>query len=183
MKSFTLADVCIRNVGNFEICKTWRLNLKKKGLHILESILQNYYIDIFLSKVTFVAVSRLFELDLGPPKKLQELDTESYEYWKQLRKEHIWRFNKLHKGKKIWENLTHLFSIEELWYSLILVRKWRCRIDAVQIMINFPHSWSVNHMSCVGLRYSFVSVNTCTNYCVYLSHCLRSDYYRVYKEM
>ncbi|XP_017333510.1 39S ribosomal protein L54, mitochondrial [Ictalurus punctatus] len=43
----------------------------------------------------------LFELDLGPPKKLQELDTESYEYWKQLRKEHIWRFNKLHKGKKI----------------------------------------------------------------------------------
>ncbi|KAF4083134.1 hypothetical protein AMELA_G00136550 [Ameiurus melas] len=43
----------------------------------------------------------LFELDLGPPKKLQELDTESHEYWKRLRKEHIWRFNKLHKGKKI----------------------------------------------------------------------------------
>ncbi|TSK53756.1 39S ribosomal protein L54, mitochondrial [Bagarius yarrelli] len=43
----------------------------------------------------------LFELDLGPPKKLFELDPESHEYWKRLRKEHIWRFNKLHKGKKI----------------------------------------------------------------------------------
>ncbi|KAK2869271.1 hypothetical protein Q7C36_001142 [Tachysurus vachellii] len=43
----------------------------------------------------------LFELDLGPTKKLHELDPESYEYWKRLRKEHIWRFNKLHKGKKM----------------------------------------------------------------------------------
>ncbi|KAK3533257.1 hypothetical protein QTP70_014333 [Hemibagrus guttatus] len=43
----------------------------------------------------------LFELDLGPPKKLHELDPESYEYWKRLRKEHIWRCNKLRKGKKI----------------------------------------------------------------------------------
>ncbi|KAI5609862.1 39S ribosomal protein L54, mitochondrial [Silurus asotus] len=43
----------------------------------------------------------LFELNLGTVKKLHELDPESHEYWKRLRKEHIWRFNKLHKGKKI----------------------------------------------------------------------------------
>ncbi|XP_062869194.1 large ribosomal subunit protein mL54 [Trichomycterus rosablanca] len=43
----------------------------------------------------------LFELNLGPPKNLPEMDPESHEYCKRLRKEHIWRFNKLHKGKKI----------------------------------------------------------------------------------
>ncbi len=44
---------------------------------------------------------RLFQLDLGPPKKLNELEPDSREYWKLLRKEHIWRHNKLHKGKKM----------------------------------------------------------------------------------
>ncbi|XP_066503590.1 large ribosomal subunit protein mL54 isoform X2 [Hoplias malabaricus] len=43
----------------------------------------------------------LFQLDLGPTKKLGELDPESHEYWKMLRKEHMWRFNRLHKGKRI----------------------------------------------------------------------------------
>ncbi|XP_051551081.1 39S ribosomal protein L54, mitochondrial-like [Myxocyprinus asiaticus] len=43
----------------------------------------------------------LFQLDLGPTKKLNELDPDSREYWKLLRKEHIWRHNKLHKGKKM----------------------------------------------------------------------------------
>ncbi|XP_030640735.1 large ribosomal subunit protein mL54 [Chanos chanos] len=43
----------------------------------------------------------LFQLDLGPPKKLPDLDPESREYWKVLRKEHMWRFNRLHKGKKL----------------------------------------------------------------------------------
>ncbi|MGH0114568.1 UNVERIFIED_CONTAM: hypothetical protein FKN15_020861 [Acipenser sinensis] len=43
----------------------------------------------------------LFQLDLGPPKQLSELDSESREYWKLMRKEHMWRFNKLHKGKKL----------------------------------------------------------------------------------
>ncbi|MBN3309750.1 RM54 protein, partial [Amia calva] len=43
----------------------------------------------------------LFQLDLGPPKKLTELDPESHSYWKLLRKEHMWRFNRLHKGKKL----------------------------------------------------------------------------------
>ncbi|KAK6468194.1 39S ribosomal protein L54 [Huso huso] len=43
----------------------------------------------------------LFQLDLGPPKQLSELDPESREYWKLMRKEHMWRFNKLHKGKKL----------------------------------------------------------------------------------
>ncbi|XP_073700812.1 large ribosomal subunit protein mL54 [Garra rufa] len=43
----------------------------------------------------------LFQLDLGPPKKLNELEPDSREYWKLLRKEHIWRHNKLHRGKKM----------------------------------------------------------------------------------
>ncbi|XP_073332762.1 large ribosomal subunit protein mL54 [Pagrus major] len=43
----------------------------------------------------------LFQLDLGGPKKLQELDPDSWKYWKRLRKDSIWRFNKIHKGKKM----------------------------------------------------------------------------------
>ncbi|KAF3690956.1 39S ribosomal protein L54, mitochondrial [Channa argus] len=42
----------------------------------------------------------LFQLNLGSPKKLHELESDSWEYWKRLRKENIWRFNRLHKGKK-----------------------------------------------------------------------------------
>lgn len=43
---------------------------------------------------------RLFQLNLGPAKKLPELEPETWEYWQRLRKENIWRFNRLHKGKK-----------------------------------------------------------------------------------
>uniref|UniRef100_A0A8C6T5W7 Large ribosomal subunit protein mL54 n=1 Tax=Neogobius melanostomus TaxID=47308 RepID=A0A8C6T5W7_9GOBI len=42
----------------------------------------------------------LFQLNLGEPKKLNELEADSWEYWKRLRKENIWRYNRLHKGKK-----------------------------------------------------------------------------------
>ncbi|XP_034563631.1 39S ribosomal protein L54, mitochondrial [Notolabrus celidotus] len=42
----------------------------------------------------------LFQLNLGPPAKLNELDSDTWEYWKRLRKENIWRYNRLHKGKK-----------------------------------------------------------------------------------
>ncbi|XP_067824782.1 large ribosomal subunit protein mL54 [Heptranchias perlo] len=42
----------------------------------------------------------LFTLNLGPPKSLDELDPESWEYWKRIRKQHMWQHNKLHKGKK-----------------------------------------------------------------------------------
>ncbi|XP_075943972.1 large ribosomal subunit protein mL54 [Anarhichas minor] len=42
----------------------------------------------------------LFQLNLGMPKKLQELESDTWEYWKRLRKENILRFNRLHKGKK-----------------------------------------------------------------------------------
>ncbi|KPP56299.1 hypothetical protein Z043_126105 [Scleropages formosus] len=44
--------------------------------------------------------SWLFQLNLGPPKKLTELDPESYDCLKRLRKEHIWRSNKLQKSQK-----------------------------------------------------------------------------------
>ncbi|XP_036595534.1 39S ribosomal protein L54, mitochondrial [Trichosurus vulpecula] len=43
----------------------------------------------------------LFEMNLGPPKTLEELDPESREYWRLLRKQNIWRQNKLHKNKKL----------------------------------------------------------------------------------
>ncbi|CAB1430935.1 unnamed protein product [Pleuronectes platessa] len=42
----------------------------------------------------------LYQLNLGEPKKLHELESDNWEYWKRLRKENIWRFNRLHKGKK-----------------------------------------------------------------------------------
>nr|XP_057930325.1 large ribosomal subunit protein mL54 [Doryrhamphus excisus] len=42
----------------------------------------------------------LFHLNLGPPPALHELEEESWEYWKRLRKENIWRHNRLSKGKK-----------------------------------------------------------------------------------
>ncbi|CAB1314070.1 unnamed protein product [Coregonus sp. 'balchen'] len=43
----------------------------------------------------------LFQLQLGPPKNIHELEPDSREYWKVLRKEHMLRFNRLHKGKKL----------------------------------------------------------------------------------
>ncbi|XP_061539042.1 large ribosomal subunit protein mL54 [Phycodurus eques] len=42
----------------------------------------------------------LFQLNLEAPYKLHELEEESWAYWKRLRKESIWRHNRLHKGKK-----------------------------------------------------------------------------------
>lgn len=42
----------------------------------------------------------LFQLDLGKAKKLHEMESDTWEYWQRMRKENIWRFNKLHKGKK-----------------------------------------------------------------------------------
>ncbi|CAG07959.1 unnamed protein product [Tetraodon nigroviridis] len=42
----------------------------------------------------------LFRLNLGAAQKIHELEADTWKYWKRLRKENIWRFNKLHKGKK-----------------------------------------------------------------------------------
>ncbi|KAF7203017.1 large ribosomal subunit protein mL54 [Nothobranchius furzeri] len=42
----------------------------------------------------------LFQLNLGKAKKLQELEPDTWQYWSRLRKENIWRYNRLHKGKK-----------------------------------------------------------------------------------
>ncbi|NWJ06541.1 RM54 protein, partial [Crypturellus undulatus] len=42
----------------------------------------------------------LFKINLDPPKKLEEMDPESLEYWRRLRKYDTWRRNKLRKGKK-----------------------------------------------------------------------------------
>ncbi|XP_049443261.1 39S ribosomal protein L54, mitochondrial [Epinephelus fuscoguttatus] len=42
----------------------------------------------------------LFQFNLGEPKKLQELSQDTWEYWRRLRKENIWRYNKLQKGRK-----------------------------------------------------------------------------------
>ncbi|KAE8631362.1 hypothetical protein XENTR_v10001167 [Xenopus tropicalis] len=43
----------------------------------------------------------LFHLELGPPKKLEELSPETPQYWRLLRKMHIWRNNRLDKTKKL----------------------------------------------------------------------------------
>ncbi|KAG8519119.1 39S ribosomal protein L54, mitochondrial [Galemys pyrenaicus] len=42
----------------------------------------------------------LFHMNLGPPKKLEELDPETREYWRLLRKQNIWRHNRLSKNQK-----------------------------------------------------------------------------------
>uniref|UniRef100_A0A8C2P1F8 Large ribosomal subunit protein mL54 n=1 Tax=Capra hircus TaxID=9925 RepID=A0A8C2P1F8_CAPHI len=43
---------------------------------------------------------RLFQMNVGPPKKLEELDPETREYWRLLRKHNIWRHNRLSKNQK-----------------------------------------------------------------------------------
>ncbi|XP_023572800.1 39S ribosomal protein L54, mitochondrial [Octodon degus] len=42
----------------------------------------------------------LFHMNVGPPKKLEELDPETREYWRLLRKQNIWRENRLNKNRK-----------------------------------------------------------------------------------
>ncbi|XP_006025827.1 39S ribosomal protein L54, mitochondrial, partial [Alligator sinensis] len=42
----------------------------------------------------------LFQMYLGPPKKLEELDPETPEYWRLLRKLNTWHRNKLSKNRK-----------------------------------------------------------------------------------
>jgi large subunit ribosomal protein L54 len=44
--------------------------------------------------------ARLFQMNVGPPKTLEELDPESREYWRLLRKQNIWRHNRLSKNRK-----------------------------------------------------------------------------------
>ncbi|XP_072261214.1 large ribosomal subunit protein mL54 [Pyxicephalus adspersus] len=42
----------------------------------------------------------LFQLDLSPPKPLEERSPDTPQYWKLLRKLHMWRNNRLAKVKK-----------------------------------------------------------------------------------
>ncbi|CAI9610268.1 unnamed protein product, partial [Staurois parvus] len=42
----------------------------------------------------------LFQLNLGPPKPLEERSPDTPQYWKLLRKLHMWRNNRLAKVKK-----------------------------------------------------------------------------------
>lgn len=44
--------------------------------------------------------TRLFQMNVGPPKELEELDPETWEYWRLLRKHNIWRQNRLSKYRK-----------------------------------------------------------------------------------
>uniref|UniRef100_A0A8C3LF09 Large ribosomal subunit protein mL54 n=1 Tax=Chrysolophus pictus TaxID=9089 RepID=A0A8C3LF09_CHRPC len=43
----------------------------------------------------------LFQIHLGPPKKLEEMDPDSLEYWRRLRKYNSWQRNKLKKSRKL----------------------------------------------------------------------------------
>ncbi|KAM5239354.1 large ribosomal subunit protein mL54 [Ctenodactylus gundi] len=42
----------------------------------------------------------LFQMNVGPPPKLEDLNPESREYWRLLRKHNIWRDNRLSKNRK-----------------------------------------------------------------------------------
>ncbi|XP_075401178.1 large ribosomal subunit protein mL54 [Tenrec ecaudatus] len=42
----------------------------------------------------------LFDMNVGPPKTLEELDPGTREYWRLLRKHNIWRHNRLSKNQK-----------------------------------------------------------------------------------
>lgn len=39
-------------------------------------------------------------MNVGPPRTLEELDPETREYWRLLRKHNIWRHNRLSKNRK-----------------------------------------------------------------------------------
>lgn len=54
-----------------------------------------------LSLTSSAFTLRLFKIHLGPPKKLEELDPDSLEYWRRLRKYNTWQRNRLKKGKKL----------------------------------------------------------------------------------
>ncbi|XP_032809528.1 large ribosomal subunit protein mL54 [Petromyzon marinus] len=43
----------------------------------------------------------LFELNVGPPLTLEEVEPDSMEYFRLLRKQHMWRVNKLSRHKRI----------------------------------------------------------------------------------
>ncbi|NXY07800.1 RM54 protein, partial [Pteruthius melanotis] len=43
----------------------------------------------------------LFKIHLGAPKKLEEMDPDSLEYWRRLKKYNKWQHNRLKKGKKL----------------------------------------------------------------------------------
>ncbi|TRZ01182.1 hypothetical protein DNTS_035502 [Danionella cerebrum] len=43
----------------------------------------------------------LYQLNLGPAKTLSEMEPDTLEYIKRSRKMHIWRQNKLRKGKRV----------------------------------------------------------------------------------
>lgn len=43
----------------------------------------------------------LFQMHLGPPKKLQELDPDALQYWRRLRKHNSWQRNKLKKSRRL----------------------------------------------------------------------------------
>ncbi|XP_072213380.1 large ribosomal subunit protein mL54 [Excalfactoria chinensis] len=43
----------------------------------------------------------LFEMHLGPPKKLEEMDPESLQYWRRLRKYNSWQRNKMKKSRRL----------------------------------------------------------------------------------
>ncbi|EHB06598.1 39S ribosomal protein L54, mitochondrial [Heterocephalus glaber] len=42
----------------------------------------------------------LFQMNVGPPKKLEELDPDTREYWRLLRKQNILRENRLNRNRK-----------------------------------------------------------------------------------
>lgn len=106
---FMCQEPCVRNLtchAAFFLCvaSVWKLTFYNSVSKYCQSRkAQEHVITLFLVCLTAISISdscRLFQLNLGAAQKSHELEADTWKYWKRLRKENIWRFNRLHKGKK-----------------------------------------------------------------------------------
>ncbi|XP_035748888.1 39S ribosomal protein L54, mitochondrial [Egretta garzetta] len=80
----------------------------------------------------------LFQIHLGPPKKLEELDPDSVEYWRRLRKYNMWQRNRLKKGKKMLARLCELLdNAGRGWRKLAEVagaeKRFKCSAEELEM--------------------------------------------------
>ncbi|XP_053144880.1 39S ribosomal protein L54, mitochondrial-like isoform X2 [Hemicordylus capensis] len=76
-------------------------NIYKEGPEVALKPDREYPEWVVLSHPGFGGFStpRLFQMDLGPPKKLEELDPDTLGYWRRLRKLNTIQWNKIRKER------------------------------------------------------------------------------------